>query len=101
MEQSQTSFDFAAHWVKLHRFPVDYEPPWDPSYAQRWFMTWTGVMPCAKCKPSWQKYVSENPVDCSLPEAFFRWGWTAHNYVSANHADKPTMSFEKASKLYL
>ena len=91
------------HWDPLHRYAVEHRYNWSPESAATFYREWFAELPgagCGSCLSNWKSYTAADPPDFSSARAFFVWGWSAHNDVSANHANKPTLPLVDAMLLH-
>lgn len=94
--------DLVSHWPSIHRYPVEHVEQWDVQEVERWYAHWVTGIPIygCSCQANWKTYTDASPPDFSSPKAFFEWSVEAHNHVSANHANNPTISLADAYASY-
>lgn len=96
----------ASHWLSLHRYAIDNWDSWDADKAKEYYQYWERTIPSlnCSCRENWRKYTQARPghhtARFTTPEKFFEMAWEDHNYVSKNHAGKPTISLGECRALY-
>lgn len=53
------------------------------------------VLPCKKCRPNYEKYISDHPFDLRSRDHLVRWMIDLHNDVN-KRLGKPILSYEEA-----
>lgn len=71
----------------------------DPEADLQWVRAFQFAIPCEICRAHFQEWVRTHPPDVSTPEAFFKWGWEAHNRVRKTQ-NKSTITLDEAKALY-
>ncbi len=81
-------------WNWVHSWLSDTSTIWNPSEAELIYNSeFVPKIPSngCSCNLHWSNYVATNPIDWSTREAARNYFFNAHNFVSANYSNKPTM----------